>query len=90
MGKQVEEVLKLHTNLPHAERKKMVVDMFKAVSIPAIEVHISDTDAREDFRRDSYVSLGCMETIIGMGVEGYHLAIQHMAAYLRDKKRTAH
>ncbi|MBR7187127.1 MAG: ABC transporter ATP-binding protein [Clostridia bacterium] len=37
VGKQVEEVLKLHTNLPHAERKKMVVDMFKAVSIPDAE-----------------------------------------------------
>lgn len=74
----------------YAHSSGALLDALKAVSIPAIEVHISDTDAREDFRRDSYVSLGCMETIIGMGVEGYHLAIQHMAAYLRDKKRTAH
>ena len=40
-----------------------ILDALKAVSIPAVEVHISDVDAREDFRRISYAGLACEKTI---------------------------
>lgn len=55
-----------------------ILDALKAVSIPAVEVHISNVDAREDFRRISYASLACEKTIKGLGLEGYRLAIQYL------------
>lgn len=59
-----------------------ILDALKAVSIPAIEVHISKVDEREDFRQVSYVRLACFETIMGKGIDGYRIAIEHMAEHL--------
>ncbi|MBP3884743.1 MAG: type II 3-dehydroquinate dehydratase [Olsenella sp.] len=61
-----------------------ILDALKAVSIPAIEVHISDVDDREDFRKVSYVRLACFETISGMGIEGYRKAMADLAAHLSE------
>ena len=58
-----------------------ILDALKAVSIPAVEVHISDVDAREPFRQISYTGLACEKTIKGHGIEGYAEAI----CYLKDK-----
>ena len=52
-----------------------ILDALKAVSIPAVEVHISDVDARESFRQISYAGLACCKTIKGHGLEGYREAI---------------
>lgn len=52
-----------------------ILDALKAVNIPAVEVHISDVDNREDFRKISYVRKACFETISGKGTDGYLLAI---------------
>lgn len=52
-----------------------ILDALKAVSIPAVEVHISDVDSREDFRQISYASMACCKTIKGHGLEGYREAI---------------
>ena len=59
-----------------------LLDAIKAVSLPAIEVHISDVSQREDFRQVSYVRLACAETIMGMGFEGYCEAIRRLKARL--------
>lgn len=48
-----------------------ILDALKAVAIPAVEVHISDVDAREEFRRISYIRSYCRATISGRGVQGY-------------------
>ena len=48
-----------------------IPDAIKAVAIPAVEVHISDVDAREDFRKISYVRAACVKTIAGHGTDGY-------------------
>ncbi len=48
-----------------------LLDALKAVSIPAVEVHISEVDKREDFRRVSYVGKAAIATIVGRGFEGY-------------------
>ena len=48
-----------------------VLDALKAVSIPAVEVHISEVDKREGFRQISYVRLACIATITGHGIDGY-------------------
>ena len=52
-----------------------ILDALKAVSIPAVEVHISDVDSREPFRQISYPGMYCEKTIKGLGFEGYRQAI---------------
>ena len=56
-----------------------ILDALKAVSLPAVEVHISDVDAREEFRKISYVRLACEKTISGHGVNGYLEAMDYLA-----------
>ena len=56
-----------------------IPDAIKAVAIPAVEVHISDVDAREEFRKISYVRLACEKTISGHGTDGYLEAIDYLA-----------
>ena len=58
-----------------------ILDALKAVAIPAVEVHISDVDAREPFRQISYAALACVHTIKGHGLEGYREAIQYLKAH---------
>ena len=58
-----------------------ILDALKAVSIPAVEVHISNVDAREPFRQVSYPGMYCERTIKGLGLEGYRQAI----LYLKEK-----
>lgn len=59
-----------------------ILDALKSVGIPAVEVHISDVDAREDFRQISYAGLACYHTIKGHGLEGYREAIQYLCTLL--------
>ena len=58
-----------------------LLDALKAVSIPAVEVHISDVSKREAFRQVSYVRYYCEKTIAGHGFDGYIEAM----AYLKEK-----
>ena len=55
-----------------------ILDALKAVGIPTVEVHISDVDSREQFRKLSYVSLYAFKTIKGKGIEGYARAIDEL------------
>ena len=55
-----------------------ILDALKSVSIPAVEVHISDVDAREPFRQISYAGMACCKTIKGHGLEGYREAIIYL------------
>lgn len=57
-----------------------ILDALKTVSLPAVEVHISDVDSREPFRQISYAGMACRKTIKGHGLEGYREAMQ----YLKD------
>ncbi len=52
-----------------------ILDALKAVAIPAVEVHISNVDAREAFRQISYAGLACKHTIKGQGLDGYRQAV---------------
>jgi len=63
-----------------------ILDALKAVGIPAVEVHISDVDAREPFRQISYAGLACCETIKGHGFAGYREAIEHLHQLLIHQK----
>lgn len=57
-----------------------ILDALKAVGVPAVEVHISDVDAREDFRKLSYAGMACEHRIKGQGIEGYRQAILYLIA----------
>ena len=61
-----------------------ILDALKAVSIPAVEVHISDVDNRESFRQISYAGLACIKTIKGQGLDGYRQAIVFLKEYLTN------
>ena len=55
-----------------------ILDALKAVSIPAVEVHISNVDAREAFRQISYPGMYCEKTIKGHGFQGYVEAMEYL------------
>lgn len=55
-----------------------ILDALKAISLPAVEVHISDVKEREDFRQISYAGKACEKTIMGKGFAGYVEAILYL------------
>ena len=55
-----------------------ILDALKAVSLPAVEVHISDVSKREDFRQISYAGMACEKSYIGLGFDGYLRAIDYL------------
>ena len=58
-----------------------LLDALRSVQIPAVEVHISKVEEREEFRQISYIRSYCEKTISGHGTDGYLEAID----YLREK-----
>lgn len=59
-----------------------LLDAVKAVSIPTVEVHISDVSSREDFRQISYIRKACIATVSGEGIQGYIHAIEILIEHL--------
>ncbi len=62
-----------------------LLDAVKAVSVPTVEVHISDVSSREDFRKLSYIRAACIGTISGKGFDGYNDAINLLISNRSDK-----
>lgn len=62
-----------------------LLDALKSVKLPAIEVHISDISKREEFRKKSLIKEACLTSIIGQGIEGYHLAMKTLKAKVEVK-----
>ena len=60
-----------------------IPDAIKAVGIPAVEVHLSDINAREAYRRLSYTSEACIATIAGKHFQGYMEAIDLLIGHLK-------
>lgn len=54
-----------------------ILDALKAVAIPTVEVHLSDINSREEFRKFSYVSMVAKKTVCGLGFEGYREALKY-------------
>ena len=64
-----------------------ILDALLALKAPVIEVHISDINAREPFRRHSYVSQAARAVISGLGIDGYARAIGDLAAMIDAEDR---
>ncbi len=56
-----------------------LADAVAAIKAPVIEVHISNIHAREAFRHQSFVAEKCAGSIVGLGLDGYRLALNHFA-----------
>ncbi|MEJ0077210.1 MAG: type II 3-dehydroquinate dehydratase [Alphaproteobacteria bacterium] len=65
-----------------------ILDAILAVAIPTVEVHITNIHQREEFRQISYVSKGAKGVIVGLGVEGYALAIEGLASLIGAKAKS--
>ena len=52
-----------------------IADAIKSVDTPFIEVHFSDINSREDFRKISVTKAGCIDQISGFGADGYFMAV---------------
>ena len=61
-----------------------ILDAVKAVSIPTVEVHISDVSKREDFRQVSYIRQACVKTISGHGFQGYVEGMEYLIQLTMD------
>ncbi|MBQ2446732.1 MAG: type II 3-dehydroquinate dehydratase [Oscillospiraceae bacterium] len=59
-----------------------ILDALKAVALPAVEVHLSDIQSREPFRRISYPAMACLKTYAGLGFAGYREALCFLCQYL--------
>lgn len=60
-----------------------ILDALKAVSLPAVEVHLSKVSEREDFRQVSYAGMACLKRYEGLGFDGYREAIRFLKEYLK-------
>ena len=58
-----------------------ILDALNAVKLPAVEVHLSDVDAREPFRHVSYAGMACQKTFKGLGFEGYRRALRFLCGF---------
>jgi 3-dehydroquinate dehydratase-2 len=56
-----------------------ILDAIKAIGVPVIEVHLSDPEKRETFRHHSYVGMGAVDVVKGLGADGYLVALERAA-----------
>jgi len=56
-----------------------ILDALKAIAVPAVEVHLTNINEREDFRKVSYISNACEKTFAGSGFKSYTEAIHYFA-----------
>ena len=61
-----------------------ILDALKAVSIPAVEVHIPAVESREDFRQVSFAGMACFAKVTGEGIQGYAHALRLLAEKLGE------
>ena len=59
-------------------------DALAAVAIPTVEIHISDVEKREDFRRISYIRELCIKTVSGRGTDGYIESLDFLVGFLKN------
>jgi 3-dehydroquinate dehydratase II len=60
-----------------------LLDAVKGAGVPVVEVHLTNPESREAFRRRSYVARACLGKVAGFGKRSYHLAVEGLVAHLR-------
>ena len=65
----------------YAHTSIALADCIHAISIPVVEVHISDITQREPYRHHSYTAEACKACISGKGLEGYAIAVERLSQY---------
>jgi len=63
-----------------------IADALRAIKVPAIEVHITNILAREEFRHISLISGSCNGSIMGLGLDSYRLAIEALRVIWKEKR----
>jgi 3-dehydroquinate dehydratase-2 len=63
-----------------------ILDALRAVAIPCVEVHLSNPDAREPFRRRSWAARACVARVAGFGADSYELGLEGLVRRLRRTK----
>ncbi len=71
----------------YAHTSIALLDALKSVSLPAVEVHISKLDTREKFRQINYIRDACINSVIGLGTDGYLRAVDILLKYLYEKNQ---
>ena len=66
----------------HTHTSIAIYDAIKAVALPCVEVHLSNPDAREQFRRRSMIAAACLGRVAGFGGDSYLLALEGFVAHL--------
>ena len=69
----------------YAHTSIAIADCIRAISIPVVEVHISDITKREPYRRHSYTAEACLKCISGIGLKGYDEAIEVLGILLQHQ-----
>jgi len=62
----------------YAHTSIALADCIRAISIPVIEVHLTDISKREPYRRHSYTAEACVRCFMGLGLEGYDRAVESL------------
>lgn len=63
-----------------------ILDALKAVNIPTVEVHLTDINNRENFRKTSFISLFALKSFINLGFDGYKFAISYLKSIKKVTK----
>ena len=64
-----------------------ILDAIKAIApLPCVEVHLSDIEQREEFRKVSFPALGCLKQIAGHGIQGYIEAMDFLIDHYKEKR----
>jgi 3-dehydroquinate dehydratase-2 len=71
----------------HTHTSIAILDALSAVALPCVEVHLSNPDAREPFRRRSRIARACVGRVAGFGGDSYELALEGLAHFL-ERRRT--
>ncbi|MDP9034344.1 MAG: type II 3-dehydroquinate dehydratase [Myxococcota bacterium] len=67
-----------------------ILDALRAVGLPCVEVHLSNPDAREAFRRRSRIAAGCVGRVAGFGADSYELALDGLVRVLARAAEQTH